>query len=84
MLTTREKCELFLLKNGWERDSHDLDYISYSKGEYLSVDISDSEIILVGNSGDILHIPLCYYSLIGALIEYRQLPFCYISILQKQ
>ena len=75
----KEKITKFLELNGWEYLGME-DYISYGKDGYLGVDFDDNEIVLIGDVGDILHLPINYYALVGALIEYRQLSFNYASV----
>ena len=77
--------EKFLLENGWNVDrisSHDNEFVSFHKGGCFTVDIYDKEIILLDESGDFLHINvnnLAYYTLIGVLIEYKQISYNYKS-----
>lgn len=71
------KCENLLLQNGFEATNAD-DYISYSNN-MIGVDMDESEIVFLGDSGDFLHLGLNYLTLVGALIEFRQLSFGYVS-----
>jgi hypothetical protein len=82
-MTELEKCIEFLTKNGWEFDatSKDSDYMLYTKGDLVGVDINKHEIVFVGGEGDFLHLPVNYYVLIGALLEHRQVTTSYISCL---
>jgi len=73
----------FLTKNGYKKKDLKNGCISYlsARGE-LSVDF-DTEtqnIILCDNNGNETFLPFNYYALVGALIEFRQIPFNYISI----
>lgn len=72
----------FLLKNGYTQDSDDVnyEYISFNKSGVSSIHISEDDIVFVDNSGDWLHIPLNYYALIGALIDFRQIAINYESV----
>jgi hypothetical protein len=81
--TQRGKCHVFLTANGWEavpeeeKDSH---YESYRHKSLCTIDMDDEELVFVDDTGDFLHLPLNYYALIGALIEYRQLAINYKSV----
>jgi len=74
------KCRQFLLENGWKRDNEEgEEFDSYSKPNSISIDLSDDKIVLIGDYGDFLHLDINYYTLVGAVIEYRQIGFNYIS-----
>lgn len=76
-----EHCVLFLEANGWKRDDSESDaIISFYKEGCIGVDIMDTSIVLIDDTGDFCHIDINYFTLIGALIEYRQIPFNYKSI----
>jgi hypothetical protein len=75
-------CKQFLLENGWSKDhdeSEACEFDSYHKNNSISIDISDSEIVFIDDSGDFLHLDLNYFTLVGLLIEYRQVGFNYTS-----
>lgn len=74
-----EKCFQFLEKNGWEATDEGKDYVCFGKEGSVGVHIEPDSIVLIGDEGDFLHLPLNKYALIGALIEYRQLPINYKS-----
>lgn len=46
------------------------DYKSYIKQGSIGVDINKAEIVLVGEFGDFLQLPVNYYALLGALMHY--------------
>lgn len=69
-----KKIITFLEKNGYKEDSDACsEYRAFNKSNASSVDINNREIVLVGERGDWLHLPLNYYALVGALIHHRQL-----------
>lgn len=79
---TLKRCVKFLLENGWEKATDNYDkFYSYCRKNSVDVDISEEEIVLIGENGDFLHMNLNYFALVGALIEYRQIGFNYISTL---
>ena len=69
-----KKCMRFLKKNGWH-------YQETSKGEpgvyvnelLVAVELHKDEIVLLDGHGDFLHLPMNYYALVGAMIEFRQI-----------
>lgn len=78
--TDFKKCMRFLKYNGWEYvENKGSEYDSYGKDDCVGVDIKQDEIVFISVEGDFLHMPMCYYALVGALIEYRQLPINFIS-----
>lgn len=71
---------IFLTKNGWEEDSeHNSEYKSYyhSNDNIVSVDVSECEIVILDGSGDITHLPLNSYALLGYLLHNGYLPVGY-------
>ena len=77
--TQFEMCCDFLSKNGFETNGKMDDYISFCKDGSIGIDINEKEIVFIGEAGDFLHLPVNKFALIGALIEYRQLPINYKS-----
>ena len=72
---------MFLENNGW---SCDIDnptdgYTSYYKEGNISVDIDNDELVFISDTGDFLHEQINYFTLIGVLIENRQIGFNYKS-----
>jgi hypothetical protein len=54
----------FLTKNGYKEDTEKgSEYRSFFKDGVSSIDVGKDEIVLIGESGDWLHIPLNYYAL---------------------
>ena len=82
MKKTKERCKQFLVENGWKHDvdNDDDGYESYYKAMYSTVDIGKDGIVFVDNNGDFLHLPVNYYALIGALIEYNLIDMGYKSV----
>lgn len=78
----RDRCIIFLEHNGWRCDIYNTidDYTSYYRKEYFSIDINDEEIVFLSDFGDIYHCNINYYTLIGFLMEFRQLSCNYTSI----
>jgi len=81
-LSERSRCLLFLEENGW---SCDIDnptdcYTSYWKDGYFGIDIDDNEIVFINSTGDFIHIAINYYTLIGVLMEYRQIDCNYKQV----
>jgi len=75
---TASRCKKFLTFNGWKYDAIGAGGIgAYIKDDLIAVEFGANEIILLGDTGDFLHLPMNYYALVGALIEYRQLPMNY-------
>lgn len=79
-----KRCIKFLESNGWaanyEPENED-EFLSLMKDECIGIDINKYEIVLIDGTGDFLHLPLNYYALVGALIEYRQIAINYTPIL---
>lgn len=76
------RCKQFLLENGWKLDADESynGYYPFYKQGFLSIDISEDELVFIGDSGDFLHRPIDYYTLVGVLLEHRQLPINYKSV----
>lgn len=66
-----KKCQKLLRILGYngERKLKNDDYKSYIKQGSIGVDINKTEIVLVCEFGDFLHLPVNYYALLGALIS---------------
>jgi len=78
-----QRCEKFLVENGWALEPESTfgsDYTAFYKEGLVTVDINSSEIVLVGEIGDFCHLPVDYYTLIGALMEYRQIAVNYVPV----
>lgn len=75
------KCVYFLRTNGWvlEASSEPLEFATFNKDGCISIDISDSEMVFLGESGDFLHKPIDYYTLVGVLVLYRQLAVNFVQ-----
>lgn len=77
----RHRCIDFLILNGWKMaEDCGEEFDSFYKDGHIGVDISRDEIVFVSDIGDILHLPMNYYALLGALLEYRELAYNYISV----
>jgi hypothetical protein len=78
----RYRCIIFLEQNGWkcEIDTPIEAHACYYKNGYVGVDIGADEMVFISDTGDFLHVPINYYSLIGILMEYRQIDCNYVSI----
>jgi hypothetical protein len=67
-----EKCMELLLINGWVADSDALaggsEFTTFNKDGCISVDVSELELVFLGDTGDFLHRPIDYFTLIGVLI----------------
>lgn len=75
-MTDQRKLEIikFLALNGYVEDSEKGSvYRSFFKEGVSSIDVNDSEIVFIGESGDWLNIPMNLYALIGALIHYKEI-----------
>lgn len=72
-----KRCIEFLKLNGWksycEDNDPDSEFVTFNKTGCISVDVSDSELVFLGETGDFLHRPIDYFTLIGVLVSYRQL-----------
>lgn len=68
----------FLQQNGYIEDSEpDAEYRTFYKGHLATVDINDSEIVLIGEQGDFCHLPVNVFALLGALLHYKQIAINY-------
>lgn len=79
----RDICIAFLEQNGWKADTQTdpfEEYHTYYKEAYYSIDIDSEEIVIVAGVGDIAHLAINYYTLIGWLIEHRQIGCNYLSM----
>lgn len=84
-MKTSLRCKQFLIQNGWTYDPvSKIGSGAYIKGTSIAIDFGDDEIVLLDDTGDFLHLPMNYYALVGALIEFRQLPLNYQSIGQSE
>jgi hypothetical protein len=77
-----EKCIAFLEKNGFAKvhdGYHGGEYQMMSKGDETvsDIDISEDEIVFIGDGGDWLRIPCNFYALIGACIHHSILGIGY-------
>lgn len=75
------KCVEFLVKNGWEPREIGGNVYSMNRPGFISVDLVKDEgsMTFIGDTGDFLHRPIDKYTLIGVLLEHRQLPINYKS-----
>ena len=78
----KDRCIICLEQNGWKCDIDDAtdDYTSYYKDGCIGVDFDNEEMVFISDIGDFLHVPINYYTLIGVLMEYRQITCNYTSI----
>ena len=76
MYVHEKEIQEFLNRNGWTVcDTHD-GYASYVKKDNITVDVSDEEIVLIGESGEFCAIPMDYlarYTLLGLMIDHHVL-----------
>lgn len=49
------------------------DYIHLSKKGFINIDVDDTEIVFIDDTGDFLHIPINIYALKGALLLNHQI-----------
>lgn len=71
-----DKCKNFLLANGYKKDLPIGDGESYTNGDgKVLVDIQSDCIRFIDDDGDFLTIPTGYYSLIGAMVANRLIPY---------
>ena len=68
------RCENLLRVNEWEYNE---DSGAYVKDFMFDIEFFMNGIRLFDDTGIILHLPINYYALVGALIEYKQIPFGY-------
>lgn len=74
----RNRCISFLEANGYKKEEENDEYISFFRDTQSScIDISEDEIVFIGEEGDYLHIVCDIFALIGALIHYRQIAVNY-------
>jgi hypothetical protein len=74
------RCGAFLHANGWKYSSEaGSEYKHFYKDGCIGVDVSDKEIVFIGENGDFLHLPVNYYALLGALMDQRQIACDYTS-----
>lgn len=81
-MIAKDKCIIFLEQNGWrcDIDTPTDEYTSYHKDGYIDVDFNNDEMVFISNTGDFLHEPINYYTLVGVMIEFRQIDFGYASV----
>lgn len=82
MIEQRERVVEFLKKNGWSFEYEDKQYWTFNKEGSceIQVSVNDDKIVLLDDTGDFLHLYINYYTLIGVLMEYRQIACNYKSI----
>lgn len=83
----RQRCIEFLKQNGWKLVSPQYendDYDSYFKEDSIGVEINDHEMVFIDEFGDFLHSTINYYTLVGVMIECRQVGWNYTSISTKE
>jgi hypothetical protein len=81
-MKARNRCIIFLEQNGWrcDIDTPTEGYTCYVKNGYMGVDIGADEMVFISDTGDFLHVPINYYTLVGVLMEYRQIDCNYASV----
>jgi len=81
-MKARDRCIIFLEQNGWkcDIDTPTSEYTSYFKEGYIGIDFNDNEMVFISDVGDFLHEPINYFTLVGVLMEYRQIDCGYTSI----
>ncbi len=70
------RCKKFIEQNGWTLTED----VTYIKGELCAIDLFPDCIVLRDDTGDFLHLPLNYFALLGALLDYRQISVSYITV----
>jgi hypothetical protein len=81
-MNEKKCCHKFLIANGWEHQINE-EYDSYTKGELVAIDFAKNHMVFVDGNGDFYHARINYYTLIGVLLEYRQITIGYVSIKNK-
>ena len=81
-MKAKDRCIIFLEQNGWkcDIDTPTNEYTSYCKDGYIGVDFNDNEMVFISDTGDFLHVPINYYTLVGVMMEYRQIDCGYVSV----
>lgn len=78
--TPFKKCVRFLKNNGWKYDAKAAGGAGvYIKDSLVAVELQKDNIILLDDTGDFLYLPMNYYALVGALMEFRQVSANYVS-----
>lgn len=73
----------FIKSNGWTETTHPtptVEFRNFVKEDCYDIDISSSEIVLVDETGDFMHIRMklyAIYTLLGFLIHYNQITMGY-------
>ena len=73
-MTEKAKIMKFLRDNGWESEKNDSEFIHFYHKNAVGIDISDTEIVFIDDTGDFAHIPLNYYALVGFVYVNRIIP----------
>lgn len=74
-----EACIDLLEKNGFKEIIGRDGFMHFMKYNSIGIDINTNRMVFIGDGGDFLDLPTNKYTLIGVLIEYRQLPINYKS-----
>lgn len=78
-----ERCIDFLTKNGWLLDAAEDGRARYYRRGYIGIELNTDTMTFLGGEGDFLHRPTDYYTMVGVLLEFRQLPINYKSVAEK-
>lgn len=78
----RQRIIDFIEKNGWIEDKKEQteEYKTFYKEDNICIDINGNEIVLVGDSGDFLHMginSMTIYTLLGYFIQHHILAMDY-------
>jgi hypothetical protein len=60
----------FLIVNGWKYDSKD-EYMHFNKNDLVSIDVGETEVVFIDDTGDFAHIPLNFYAVVGFIYVHR-------------
>lgn len=75
-----DRCKKLLLANGFKNDLPIGDGETYSSGNGILLDIDGEYISFIDDDGDFLTVPARYYSLIGALVANRMIPYNFNTV----
>lgn len=69
--THHRKVVQLLKLNGWDADNSEAEFECFvnEDNSLPQIDVSESEVVFIGESGDYLHIECNYYTVLGALID---------------
>ncbi len=73
MKRQKQRIRHFLKLNGYTKDRSEdnSDYELFIKKDHLAIQLGDTEIVLLDDSGDWAHLNLSYYELVGFFYVHR-------------